>query len=106
MEVKQVRPSRADSYERVCHDSGKERFLLDLRAGRHEAVRRGLLTTRLERFIGVIYRPESELFSHYAEAVLPQQFDAFVWFDTTSAVTPIGPQHPRPGAPETYPFGV
>jgi erythromycin esterase-like protein len=33
------------------------------------------------------------------------QFDAHAWFDETSAVTPLGPQHTRPGAPETYPFG-
>ena len=38
---------------------------------------------RLERFIGVIYRPETERWSHYSEAILPQQFDAWVWFDET-----------------------
>jgi len=30
---------------------------------------------RLERAIGVIYRPETELQSHYFQAVLPRQFD-------------------------------
>jgi erythromycin esterase-like protein len=55
MEVKQVRPSRADSYERVCHDSGIGRFLLDLRQGRNDATRAELLNPRRERFIGVIY---------------------------------------------------
>jgi hypothetical protein len=80
------------------------RFGLDL--GRDEPVRRGLLQPRLERFIGVIYRPDTELMSHYAEASLPQQFDAFVWFDETTAVTPLGPQHAREGVPDTYPFGL
>jgi erythromycin esterase-like protein len=61
---------------------------------------------RLERFIGVIYRPDTELMSHYADASLPQQFDAFVWFDQTSAVTPLGPEHARAGMPDTYPFGL
>ncbi|RVC58701.1 hypothetical protein EN779_18255, partial [Mesorhizobium sp. M4B.F.Ca.ET.088.02.2.1] len=60
----------------------------------------------LERFIGVIYRPETELRSHYADASLPQQFDAFLWFDTTEAVTPLGPEHVRTGVPDTYPFGL
>jgi erythromycin esterase-like protein len=64
------------------------------------------LKPRLERFIGVIYRPESELLSHYADASLPDQFDAFVWFDETTPVTPLGPEHGRPDAPETYPFGL
>jgi protein-L-isoaspartate(D-aspartate) O-methyltransferase len=106
MEIKRVRPAHQDSYERLCHDSGVARFLLDLQPSQHRALHRGLLTPRLERFIGVIYRPDTELLSHYAEASLPQQFDAFVWFDETSAVTPLGPEHARPGAPDTYPFGL
>jgi erythromycin esterase-like protein len=101
MEVKRVRPSHGDSYERLCHEAGKRRFLLDL--SRHEPLRSHLLEPRLERFIGVIYRPETELMSHYAEASLPGQFDAYVWFDETSAVTPLGPEHARRGVPDTYP---
>jgi protein-L-isoaspartate(D-aspartate) O-methyltransferase len=103
---KRVLPSRADSYERACHDSGVPRFLLDLAAGKHEALRRRLAEPRLERFIGVIYRPETERWSHYSEAVLPEQFDAYVWFDETTALEALGPQEPATGLPETYPFGV
>jgi protein-L-isoaspartate(D-aspartate) O-methyltransferase len=106
MEVKRVRPSHRDSYERLCHDSGVSRFLLDLRKGRYDALWYRLLEPRLERFIGVIYRPDTELLSHYSDASLPQQFDAYVWFDETSAVTPLGPQHAKPGVPDTYPFGL
>jgi protein-L-isoaspartate(D-aspartate) O-methyltransferase len=106
MEVKRVRPSHRDSYERLCHDADLPRFLLDLRPGEHEALRRRLLEPRLERFIGVIYRPETELLSHYSDASLPRQFDAYVWFDETSAVTPLGPEHAKAGVPETYPFGL
>lgn len=104
MEVKRVNPSRRDSYERLCHDSGVEHFLLDLGPGKHEALRRALMEPRLERFIGVIYRPETERWSHYSEAILPEQLNAYVWFDETEAVTPLGPEHHR-GVPETYPFG-
>ena len=104
MEVKRVRPSRDDSYERLCHDADEERFLLDL--DRDPALRQRLEEQRLERFIGVIYRPETELVSHYADASLPRQFDGWVWFDETEALTPLGPDHHREGVPETYPFGV
>ncbi|UCI07065.1 protein-L-isoaspartate(D-aspartate) O-methyltransferase [Mesorhizobium sp. B1-1-8] len=104
MQVMRVRPSHADSYERLCHDSGVSRFLLDM--DRDAALRHRLLERRLERFIGVIYRPETELRSHYADVSLPRQFDAFVWFDKTKAVTPLGPEHARTGVPETYPFGL
>jgi erythromycin esterase-like protein len=103
MEIKRVRPSHQDSYERLCHDADTPRFLLDLHD--HEALRR-VLPTRLERFIGVIYRPDTELMSHYAEACLPKQFDAFVWFDETTAVTPLGAQHAKSGVPDTYPFAL
>ena len=105
MEVKRVNPSRPDSYERTMHDSGVPRFLLDLGAGRHEALRQALMEPRLERFIGVIYRPDTERWSHYSEAILPRQLDGWAWFDETQAVTPL-PTHQTIGAEETYPFGV
>jgi protein-L-isoaspartate(D-aspartate) O-methyltransferase len=104
-ETKRVLLSRADSYERVCHDSGAPRFLLDLTPGRDEALRKRLAEPRLERFIGVIYRPETERWSHYSEAVLSRQFDAYVWFDETQALHPLQPHEPHAGVPDTFPFG-
>jgi erythromycin esterase-like protein len=79
--------------------------LLDLREGAHEAARQSLLEPRLERFIGVIYRPETERWSHYSEAVLARQFDAYVWFDETTALRPLVPAEPHEGVPDTFPFG-
>lgn len=105
-QTKRVLPSRSDSYERLCHDSGIARFALDLTPGKHETLRQRLFSPRIERFIGVIYRPETERWSHYSEAVLPDQFDAWVWFDETRALTPLGPPEPDRGFPETYPFGL
>lgn len=105
MEVKEVRPSLKGSYERLSHETGIERFLLDLREGENEEVEAALLEPRLERFIGVIYRPETERWSHYSQAVLPRQFDAWVWFDRTRAVTPLpGPE--EPGEDDLWPFGM
>jgi erythromycin esterase len=65
----------------------------------------GLGKQRLERAIGVIYWPEAELASHYFRASLPQQFDEYIWFDNTSAVTPLETAEVQ-GLPDTYPFGV
>ena len=104
MEVKSVLPSRADSYERLCHDSGLDAFLLPLRHGGKPLVK-ALAPTRLERAIGVIYRPETEMASHYFTASLPQQFDEYIWFDETRAVDALGPEA-GPGMPETFPFGL
>jgi erythromycin esterase-like protein len=109
MQVKTVRPSLPDSYERMSHDAGVPRFLLDLREGVTErALEEALLIPRLERFIGVIYRPETERWSHYVEARLPEQFDAYVWFDETRAVTPLPVRQTpaRPADEETWPFGL
>ena len=110
MRIKTVRASLDDSYESVCHESGASRFMLDLREGEvGRDVREALIKPRLERFIGVIYRPGTERWSHYSEAILPRQFDAWVWFDETSAVSPL-PGEQRPGGrvheDETYPFGL
>jgi protein-L-isoaspartate(D-aspartate) O-methyltransferase len=105
MKVKTMRPAHSESYERVCLDSGIRRFLVDLRDGQHNLLRAVLTPPRLERAIGVIYRPDTELASHYFEANLPQQFDAYVWFDETRAVTPL-PTDAKDGIPETYPFGL
>lgn len=95
MEVKKVRPSHPSSYERLCHDSGVPAFLLALRYPAREAVREELASPRLERAIGVIYRPETELQSHYFQAALPWQFDAYAWFDETRAVESLDSETAR-----------
>ncbi|HSR97062.1 MAG TPA: erythromycin esterase family protein, partial [Kofleriaceae bacterium] len=89
MERMRVRPARADSYERICHESRVPSFLLPLRDPRRDELRHQLLEPRLERAIGVVYRPETELQSHYFQAILPAQFDEYIWFDETSAVAPL-----------------
>ncbi len=103
-ERKQVRPALPGSYEALFHDAGPGRFLLTFRGGQVP----GLDEPRLERAIGVIYRPETERASHYFHASLPAQFDAVLHFDRTRAVEPLE----RTAAwhegevPETFPSGV
>ncbi len=104
MEIKTVRPAMKNSYELLCHEAGVPRFMLALR-DRASAHARGLMTPRLERAIGVIYRPETERASHYFEAVLPRQFDEYIWFDETQAVTPFKARELE-ALPDTYPFGI
>lgn len=107
MQRMRVRPAHPQSYERLCHDAELPAFMLHLRAPRRRAVRDELLTDRLERAIGVIYRPDSERASHYFFASLPQQFDEYIWLDETHAVAPLAvEQLPSPELPETYPFGL
>ncbi len=105
MEIKRVLPAREDSYEHLFRRTGHARSLTDWRAAERGPLREALSEPRLERAIGVVYRPESELLSHYFQAVLSEQFDAYVWFDQTRAVSPLQPHHVA-GRPETYPFGL
>jgi erythromycin esterase-like protein len=101
MELKAIRPAHPDSQEALFRNNAPPRSLTRLQ-GR---ARGALAEPRLERAIGVIYRPETERASHYFEAVLPEQFDAWVWFEETTPVTPLpGPQ--EHGEPETFPFGL
>jgi erythromycin esterase-like protein len=105
-ERKRVRPSLAGSYERLFHDTGLGNFLLLFEAGDELA---GMLEpSRLERAIGVIYRPETERQSHYFMASLSQQFDAVLHYDETRAVEPLE-RHAgwdRGELPETFPSAL
>ena len=105
MEIKRVRPSLPESVERLCHESGLSRFLLDLRDDENGQAAAALGEPYLERYIGVIYRPETERWSHYSQSILAHQYDGWVWFDETTAVEPL-PGEQRPGEDETYPFGL
>jgi len=108
MEVMRVRPAHSMSYEGAFREAGVEAFLLHLRNPSRRAVRDELMPSRLERAIGVIYRPETELLSHYFYSILPRQFDEYIWFTETSALVPLGEADVPAGieVPETYPFGV
>lgn len=107
-EVQQIRPSRADSLEARFHMSGKESCQLPLRYCPNKELKEALDESYLQRAIGVIYRPDTELQSHYFEASAASQFDEYIWFDRTRALEPIG--HPTltavTGLEESYPSGL
>jgi erythromycin esterase-like protein len=107
-ERKAVRAGLPGSFEALFHDSGVPNFYLDLRAP-SEAVR-ALSDPRLERAIGVIYRPDTERLSHYFHARLPQQFDAVFHYDHTRAVEPLERtpiwERGEIELPETYPSAL
>lgn len=110
MQTMNVKPSRKDSWERQAHETGLPRFLLDMHNEKKvsDELYEFLCEKKLERFIGVIYRPDTERASHYSEARLGRQFDAFVWFDETHAVNPLEKKQPKTPMAfgETYPFGL
>jgi erythromycin esterase-like protein len=104
-EVKRVRPGLRGSWEELMHEVKLPRFWLPLR---DDAVANALGDPRIERAIGVIYRPETERVSHYFEADLAVQFDALIHLDETTAVEPLEvvPTWKLVEPAETYPSGI
>jgi erythromycin esterase-like protein len=105
-EIKRVRPARLDSYEGLFHETGIPAFVLVLPKGSQAAL--ALKEPMFERAIGVIYRPESELSSHYFKARLSDQFDAVIHFDHTRAVEPLETiaESTETEPDETFPSGM
>jgi erythromycin esterase-like protein len=103
---KRVRDGLAGSWEDVFHRTGTDRFLLALKG--NTSLRPVAAEPRLQRAIGVIYRPETERQSHYFNTRLADQFDAMIHIDKTTALKPLdlGPVWADAEPPETYPSGI
>ena len=106
---RRVRPSLEGSYERLFHDVSAlrdvPRFLLRMRVPSDAT--RALTDVRLQRAIGVVYRPETERLSHYYDVTLPRQFDALIHIDETTALKALEPDERwAEEPPETYPTGI
>jgi len=99
-ERRRVRPSLEGSVERLLHDAGIQRGVLDLRGGG------ALDDERLQRMIGVIYRPESERWSHYVSARPAAQFDLLAHVDETTALEPLERWSADEAPADTYPSGL
>ena len=104
-EHKRVRPARPDSHEALLHAVDQPAYWV---ATSRPTVASTLERPRLERAIGVIYRPETELQSHYFEARLADQFDAVIHLDRTRALVPLEPggMWDQKEPPETFPSGI
>jgi erythromycin esterase-like protein/predicted phosphoribosyltransferase len=98
-ERKRVRRALPGSWEELFHQSDASRFILDPRT---------LGGRRLQRAIGVVYRPETERLSHYFHARVAEQFDALIHLDETRALEPLETTSEWDAGelPETYPWGV
>jgi erythromycin esterase-like protein len=101
----QMKPSRSDSVEYLLHEhfKGKNGILIFNRFkkpgenGELEKEPVDIVLNQvfskplLERFIGVVYRPETERWSHYSNVHLAKQFDAVLFYETSKAIEPLPP---------------
>lgn len=107
-ERRRVQPSLPGSWEELMHETGVPRFYVTS-ADLERAAGRG--AERIQRAIGVVYRPETERRSHYLHARLADELDIVIHIDSTRGVQPLDPleseEHtPEAELPETYPTGV
>jgi len=105
MRIRTLLPSHPDSFERLCHDAGVGNFILPLRHAKGPVLRGMLEVPRLQRAVGVVYRPDTEFLSHYLDASVARQFDEWIWFTRTSAVTATAGSTDDED-PGRYPFGT
>lgn len=99
----QTPPARQDSWEEVFHRAGPEdRLLLMDDFAEDEVAGR----PRGHRAIGVVYNPAHDAWANYVPTVLPERYDAFLSFDQTRALRPLGMPRPRKHEEDTYPFGL
>jgi len=120
---KKVNPSLPNSIERIFHqaslDSQVPNYLLTFKRKNSSTARKedidanlnqALAVPRLQRAIGVVYRPQTERWSHYFEASISNQFDAVIHVDTSKALRPFESSFHAEledeNVPMTYPEGV
>ena len=98
-----VRPGLEGSYEELFHHVGLPRFWIDLHAGGPSID--SLRDDRLERAIGVVYRPSTEHWGNWVPTVMGRRYDAFLSFDETTALVPLRPERPVDDVElETFPW--
>lgn len=106
MQIKSVVPALPRSWERAFLEAGHHQALYDWHDDTKQTLRTVLSTRLLERAIGVIYRPQTERQSHYFDATLGEQFDAYLWFARTQAITPLTTAQSSSHEEDTFPFGI
>jgi erythromycin esterase-like protein len=100
-----VSPALTNSHEALLHQVGLPAFWVSTS---EPVVANELRTPRLERAIGVVYRPHTERQSHYFPARLADQFDVVLHLDRTIALEPLErtAEWDRTEPPDTFPSGV
>ncbi|MCC2644721.1 MAG: erythromycin esterase [Burkholderiales bacterium] len=78
---KTINPGLPDSYEYLFHSQAIKNFLIYFNM--HSEIHKLFSIPKLQRAIGVIYRPETERVSHYYKAKPSLQFDAMIHIDYT-----------------------
>jgi len=103
MQKMEVPPARVGSWEYFLHQAGNQNKLL-IMDDFHQDV---FLENHIDhRAIGVVYNPDYEKYGNYVPSILPLRYDAFVYFDQTTALHPLHSHSNGNQIPDTFPFAV
>jgi erythromycin esterase len=100
MPLPAARPGSTEALLHDCVGDGSQAlFVFDGSASEWHATRRD------HRAVGVVYRPEAERWGNYVPTVLGRRYDAFCWFDRTTALTPLAGTQSHAAEAEAWPTG-
>ncbi len=104
MDIPEARPGSLEALlKRACQSIGSDNFFMTLDdVDEHSP----LNDLKGHRAIGVVYWPGQEKISHYVPTKMAQRYDAFIYLNETSALTPLSVAFNPEEIPQTYPFGT
>jgi erythromycin esterase-like protein len=100
IETMNVPAAQRGSWEYMLHQQGESNRILFSDEIKGISGLKGAVG---HRAIGVVYAPNNER-GNYVPSVIPERYDAFLYFDKTSALQPLYTKE-RNEPPDTYPWG-
>ncbi|RIJ42800.1 erythromycin esterase family protein [Pontibacter oryzae] len=101
MQKMDVPPAMSGSWEEMLHSISTDDKIILSKDIKHLP---GLQERIGHRAIGVVYDPKFEMFGNYVPTVIPDRYDAFIYFDETEAVHPLRMKSRGAKEPDLYPW--
>jgi len=98
----QLPDGQKGSWEDMCHQVGKQFFVFSNDLRQNSELEKAVP----HRAVGVVYNPDHERFGNYVPSIIPNRYDAFLFFDKTHSLHPIPISSKRAKTPGTFPFGI
>lgn len=101
MQKMDVPPAQEGSWEHMLHEmSTEDKIILSRDLKEVPELKRHIP----HRAIGVVYDPKFEQLGNYVPTIIPERYDAFLYFDETEGVHPLHMKIRGAKEPELYPW--
>ncbi|WP_276499296.1 erythromycin esterase family protein [Pontibacter litorisediminis] len=101
MQKMDVPPARNGSWEEFLHNVSTDDKIILSKDLKHVPEVQDYMG---HRAIGVVYDPKYEMFGNYVPTVIPERYDAFIYFEETEAVHPLRMKNRGAKEPDLYPW--